>query len=92
MIELSENMQDQLKAMGWTPPETSSTVVITEEDRNAIHYFIVEKGDIERWGGWEEKKAAIFSLWPALRTALDDVENADRTLLYVADRIENNEL
>ena len=37
-------------------PEIDS---VTEEDQNMIVYFIREKGDIERWSQWEERKPII---------------------------------
>lgn len=67
-------------------------VVITEEDRRMIRYFIEEKGDVTRWCSWEEKKAAIFATWPELRAALHNLDIAERNLKHIVAGIENGEL
>ncbi len=67
-------------------------VVLTDADRNSIKYFIEDKGDITRWTEWEEKKDAIFRGYPALRSALFNLEVAELTLKTVVAGIANGEL
>ncbi len=58
---------------------------MTEEDRGMVIYFIQEKGDVERWVSWEDKKDEIFREHPDLKDALDRVESAERFLQAVLD-------
>lgn len=66
------------------------TIVITEEDRRMVKYFLEEKGDVTRWCDWEEKKEALFTLYPELHTALFNLDVAERTLKHVVEGIAND--
>lgn len=70
----------------------NAAIVITDEDRRMIRYFIEDKGDITRWTHWEEKKFAVFSLYPQLRAALFDLGTAERNLKHIVAGMENGEL
>ncbi len=64
--------------------------MITEEDRNNIAYFIKEKGDIERWVNWEERKEDIEAEYPELIAAIKQVEIAERTLAAIVEKISSD--
>lgn len=64
--------------------------MITDSDRNAIVYFIKEKGDITRWCDWKEKKEEIEKKYPELIAALKNVTIAERTLAAVVKTIEDD--
>ncbi|AAQ96587.1 hypothetical protein [Vibrio phage VP16C] len=64
------------------------TIVITPEDLGTMKYFIEEKGDVTRWCDWDEKKAAIFELYPGLRRALNNLELAETQLRHELEGID----
>jgi len=49
-----------------------------------------EKGDITRWGEWEERKADIEKEYPELIDALNRLIIAERTLKAIVDMIGND--
>ena len=55
---------------------------LTEEDYNNLAYFIKEKGDIERWVSWEEKKPLFFKKYPELEMAMNQKKAANK-LFYL---------
>jgi len=55
-----------------------------------ICYFLKEKGDITRWGEWEERKADIEKEYPELIDALNRLIIAERTLKAIVDMIGND--
>ncbi len=54
--------------------------MVTDADKSMICYFIQEKGDINRWSSWEERKADIGAEYPELIAALNNLIIAKRTL------------
>lgn len=63
---------------------------ITDEDRHMIAHFIRYKGDITRWTGWEARKDVIMAAYPTLVPLIDEVEQAERDLLDLVERIEED--
>ena len=61
-----------------------------DEIRNMLDYFHTEKGDIERWGSWEDNKAAISERYPELIPAMERIVIAERTLDAVISKIVND--
>ena len=57
---------------------------VTQSDINMIDYFLIDRGDIERWSSWEDRKDDIFNEFPELEAALKAVEVAEKTLSRVA--------
>ncbi len=78
---LHDQIEDERDELG------SRAASVTDDDRNMIAYFLQEKGDIERWSGWEDRKADIGRVYPELIDALDRLKIAERTLDAVVDRI-----
>lgn len=60
---------------------------VTQSDINMIDYFLLDRGDLERWSSWEERKADIFNEFPELELALRSFEVAEKTLHRVARNI-----
>ena len=52
-------------------------------DYRMIHYFIEERGDIERWSAWPNKRHLIHRDHPDLIAALAGVTVANRILAAV---------
>ena len=65
----------------------SGTFLVTEEDRRMINYFLNEKGDIENWTQWEDRKGDIEIEYPEFIQALDQLEVAKRTLRAITKTI-----
>ena len=55
-------------------------MVLTDDDKNMINYFITERNDITRWCHWEKKKAEVEAELPELIDALKRLEIAEKTL------------
>ena len=64
--------------------------MVTDSDRNMIVYFIQEKGDIERWSSWNERKVDIEAEYPELIAALKAVFIAKKTLNAIVEKIGND--
>lgn len=60
---------------------------LTEDDKNSIRYFIIEKQDITRWCGWEDKKTQAFIEFPELSNALLALTGAEDDLTRIANKI-----
>lgn len=63
---------------------------LTDEDKNMIVYFIKEKGDLKRWGDYEEKKDQIKEEFPSLIKAIEDIEHAENVLDLVVRTVEDS--
>ena len=61
---------------------------ITNEDYRSIQYFHEERGDLERWSGWEERKELIYSKHPELKKAYEDFISAERIMGIVVRSLE----
>jgi len=61
---------------------------LTYEQIGSIKYFILEKGDIERWTGWDETKPLVEAEFPELIHALTQLTIAERTLLAVTNSMD----
>jgi len=61
--------------------------MVTEDDKNMIDYFLNEKGDIERWSSWEDRKADIKAEYPELIYALNQVKIANRVLSAIVKNV-----
>lgn len=57
---------------------------VTEGDINMIDYFLLDRGDIERWSSWEKRKAVISREFPELIAAIDAASIAEKTLDRIA--------
>ena len=60
---------------------------VVQRDINSIGYFLKEKGDIERWSSWEDRKEAIINEFPELEKALRDFAASTRILDIVTEDI-----
>lgn len=61
----------------------------TKEDFRDVHYFITEKGDVNRLSSWEVIKDSVFDQEPHLKVALDKLKEAEDYLELVLDKINN---
>lgn len=64
--------------------------MITDNDRNDILYFVGWGGSIERWYDWKDKKAEIEKEYPELIAALNNLEEARKSLRVVLNKIESD--
>jgi len=62
-------------------------MALTDDDKNMVDYFWKEKGDIERWVSWEERKSEIAKECPALVKAWEDYKAAEAILNIVVDSL-----
>ena len=63
---------------------------IAQDDREMLIYFLQEKGDIERWSSWEDRKSDIFAACPDLEYALNQVARSKRFLALVVEKMLND--
>jgi hypothetical protein len=63
--------------------------MVTEGDRQMIAYFAGERGDIERWSSWDDRKDDIGLEYPELISALKALLVAERTLAAIVRDIGN---
>jgi hypothetical protein len=61
--------------------------MITDGDLNLIKYFWREKGDIERWCDFKEKKEELRIMFPSLIRAWEDYKHAEVTLNALVDSL-----
>jgi len=61
---------------------------LTYDQIDSIKYFILEKGDIERWSGWKDAKPLVETEVPELIHALIQLTIAERTLRAVVNSLE----
>jgi len=61
--------------------------MLTEQDKDMIVYFIQERGDIERWTGWEDVKEQAYEEYPDLLFALNRTKLAEKLLNAAVKRI-----
>lgn len=57
---------------------------LTDEDRNSIAYFILERGDVTRWSQWQEKKHLVMIHYPELIMLLDQRDFIDSKIDVIA--------
>ncbi len=51
---------------------------LTEDDINMIDYFWTQKGNLERWTGWDDAKVRLEQSRPELLKARNDYKMARR--------------
>lgn len=61
---------------------------LKESDYAMVQYFYEEKGDIERWSEWENKKPLFKKYNPELIKAIKKVKKAEWKLSKVIDNLE----
>lgn len=59
--------------------------MVSEEDINAIKYFIIERGDITRYCRWDKIKEDVEKGHPVLIRALEKVIIAKKMLKLVVE-------
>lgn len=68
--------------------------MLTESDINDIQYFWQEKGDLERWVGWNdpETQQRIIAACPELVKLWNDYKTAERLLNLIVENIDQGSL
>lgn len=61
--------------------------MITDEDKETIKYFFIEKGDVTRWTRWDDKKGEIEKEFPELIDALKRLDIAERTAVAIVNNL-----
>ena len=64
---------------------------ITQSDIRMIDYFMQEKGDIERWSSWNDRKQYILQEFPELENAMQQVKAAHKFQDLVVESIISRE-
>ena len=64
---------------------------ITQSDIRMIDYFMQEKGDIERWSSWNDRKQYILQEFPELENAMQQVKVAHKFQDLVVESIISRE-
>ena len=96
----AKSEKEALELVQWTYGYCSGTTVkcfeedkvvekLSDEDKNAIAYFILEKGDVTRWASWEKKKDLVRQEFPELILTLDVFTTAEKTLDRIANDLAN---
>ena len=67
----------------------SNEYKLTDEDLSSIAYFWLEKGDLERWTGWEQAKPAVARQYPEILKAWEDYKTSIRTMNAVVKHAAN---
>ncbi len=62
-------------------------MALTQDDKDMITYFLTEKGNVERWTGWEKVKPDVEKELPELMHALKQLEIAEKILQAVIESI-----
>lgn len=53
---------------------------LTDEDKRNIAYFWLERGNLERWVGWERAKPSIARQFPEILQAWENYKASNRML------------
>lgn len=65
----------------------TSEYKLTASDYALVRYFILDKGDVTRWVGWEKARPTFRRLHPELLAALEQLTIAERTLKAVVNAL-----
>jgi len=63
---------------------------VIQGDIYMIDHFLIDRGDIERWSEWVERKVVIEKEFPELIAAIKAYEVAEKTLDRIARSIVDN--
>lgn len=63
---------------------------VVSGDIMMIDHFLKERGDIERWTRWKERKPVIEKEFPELINAMVNLDIAEKTLNRIVDNIIDN--
>ena len=58
-------------------------------DANMLHYFLIEKGDVRRYAGWEALVPKLQEHCPELLKALQDLDAAKRVVTLIVEDLYN---
>lgn len=64
--------------------EHNDEAEMNEDDMESVKYFLLDRGDVTRWTGWEKSKPEFQREYPEFIAALDQLTIAERTLRAVA--------
>ncbi len=78
------------KAGAWFRPQigVESSDELTEEDVNMLAYFWNEKGDLERWCHWEDRKEIMEMHCPEILKAWHEYKLSRRVLTKLINNLE----